>query len=62
MWTPVSSTWSDGFGMVLPVLLALLLVPPLQTGTPGSYLVGKPWENGKWLENGGFDGKTMGKP
>lgn len=25
--TPVSSTWSDGFGMVLPVLLALLLVP-----------------------------------
>ena len=38
MWTPVSSTWSDGFGMVLPVLLALVLVPLLQTGTCGAHL------------------------
>lgn len=27
MWTPMASTWSDGVGMVLPVLLAVALVP-----------------------------------
>lgn len=34
MWSPVVSKWSDGFGMILPVLLALILV-----GTPGSFFV-----------------------
>ena len=52
MWTPVSSTWSDGFGMVLPVLLALLLVPPVADWDPwilsGWKTMGKWKMVGKW--------------